>query len=183
MILNKSKIIYDLGFYNEMTARENLEAARQLTFIVGNNRRHKSPFVMHFCNFTQDNVMRKHLSYMIPNITKQPLHLNEEDYIDALPKERLVVLTPDSPNILKEYNSNDHYVISAIVDRGDQKPLSLSKAKELGVRTARLPIEHYRSMRANNVLTLDQVHNVMLEVKASKDWNKAFQYITPRKFK
>lgn len=183
MILNAPKMIFDLGFDKEMSPRENLETARQLNIIIANNRRHRVPFVLHFCNIAHENVIWRHLHRMMPTIERLPMNLNREDYTDILPNDKLVILTPDSPNVLEKYDANDHYVISALVDRGDMKPLSLSKAKQKNLRTARLPLDSYRSVRQNKVLTLDQIHNVMLEVKYSNDWNKAFEYIAARKFK
>lgn len=183
MIVNGPKMVLDCGFDREMSSRENLETAKQLVQIFSNNRRHKVPFVLHFCNLYRENTLRRHLYNMIPTIEKAPVLLHGEDYTNVIPKENLVILTPDSPNILHEYNPRDCYVVSAIVDRGDMKPLSLSKAKKFELRTARLPLELYRSVRTNKVLTLDQIFDVMLEVKFSQDWDKAFQYVAARKFK
>lgn len=176
-------MVFDLGFDNQMTPRENIEASRQLVRIMSNNRNHRLPFVMHFCNAYQGNVIARHMHNMVPNLHKQPLFMHEEDFLDVLPKEKIVILTPDSPNVLEKYNPDDHYVISAIVDRGDMKPLTLSKSKKFDLRTARLPVEKYRSVRQNRVLTLDQIFNVLLDVKMFGNWDRSFNYVAPRKFK
>lgn len=182
--LNDPKIIFDCGYSAEMNVRENTEAVKQLTMCYGLNRSHRTPFVLHFCNMDMQGLLWKKLRRAIPTLTKKPLPLkiHEEDIVDAFPKEKLVLLTPDSPNILHEYDPNMHYVISGLVDRGDKVPHTLAKAKRLDLQTARLPMESFRTCRINKTLTLDQVLQVMLEIKFSGDWNRAFRYVASRKF-
>lgn len=167
-----------------MTNRENTETAKQLAHCFGLNRNHRTPFVLHFCNLNFQGLLWRRLQKCIPTLLQKPLpvQINEQDVIEMFPKEKLVLLTPDSPNILREYNPDDHYVISGIVDRGDRVPYTLSKAKKYDLRTARLPIESFRTCRIDKTLTLDQVMQVMLEIKFSRDWNEAFRYVAARKF-
>lgn len=167
-----------------MNYRENFEAAKQLTLCFGLNRAHRSPFVMHYCGLHSGSLLWRNLQRNIPTLTEKPLPLkyHEEDICDLFPREKLVLLTPDSPNILQQYNAEDYYVVSGIVDRGDKVPHTFAKAKKFNLRTARLPLEQYRRCRQNKVLTLDQVLKIMLEVKRSGDWNEAFRYAAARKF-
>lgn len=183
-MLNGPKLIYDLGYSSQMTARENNEAAKQLAYCFGLNRNHRTPFVLHFCNLNFDTLLWKYLHKCIPTLTEKPLpvQIHKQDILELFPKEKLVILTPDSPNVLREYNSDDHYVVSGIVDRGDRIPLSMAKARKYDIRSARLPLEKYRTCRTNKELTLDQVMSVMLEIKYSGDWNRAFRYVSSRKF-
>lgn len=167
-----------------MTARENLEAAKQLTRCFGANRAHRSPFVLHFCNMDYGSLLWRDLHREIPTLTTKslPVQIHEQEAFELFPKEKLIYLTPDSQNVMKEYNPEDHYIISSLVDRGNKIPLTLAKAKKFDIRTARLPLELYRTVRTNRVLTLDQVLKVMLEVKFNGDWNEAFRYLPSRKF-
>lgn len=169
-----------------MTSRENKEAAKQLTYCFGLNRSHPTPFVLHFCNMNQQSWLWSRLLNCIPTLAapvrRLPVQIHQECFTNLFPNDKIVVLTPDAPTVLREYNSDMHYVISAIVDRGDRKPLTLAKAKQYGIQTARLPLESYRTCRVNKTLTLDQVMQVMLEVKYSGDWHRAFQYVAKRKF-
>lgn len=183
-VLGAPKLIFDCSFSHEMTFRENLEAAKQLTLIFGINRSHLQPFDLQFCGMNPNSLLWKHLHKCNPLFGHKPLpvKIREEQTHELYPKENLVMLTPDSPNILHEYNPHDHYVISGLVDRGDKVPVTLAKAKQLDIRTARLPLEQYRNCRINKTLTLDQMLCVMLEIKSSRDWNKAFNYVARRKF-
>lgn len=184
MALNFPKIIFDCGYSAEMSYRENFEASKQLTRCFGSNRSHISPFVLHFANMNMDGQLWTCLKRQMPGLLEKPLpiQIHQQDIVELFPKDKLVVLTPDSPNIMREYNPDMHYVISAIVDRGDKIPASLAKAKKFDLQTARLPVEQYRKCRSNKVLTLDQIMNVMLEINHKKDWNKAFSYVAARKF-
>lgn len=182
--LDKPKLIYDCGFSHAMTSRENKETAKQLTYCLGLNRCHRSPFVLHYCNMNYQSWLWTRLQSAMPTLAanRLPVQIHEQDYMDLFPQEKLVVLTPDAPTVLREYNYDDYYVISALVDRGDRKPLTLAKAKQHGIRTARLPLESYRTCRVDKTLTLDQMMQVMLEVKHSGDWHRAFRYVAKRKF-
>lgn len=138
-----------------MTSRENKETAKQLTLCFGWNRSHLTPFVLHFCNLKQESWLWSRLLNNIPTLTTRrlPVQIHSDDYIGLFPKEKIVVLTPDSPNVLREYNPDMHYVISAIVDRGDRKPLSLAKAKKYDLQTARLPLN-----RIERVVLIKHLH-------------------------
>lgn len=168
-----------------MNHRENKETAKQLSFCFGKNRTHREPFELHFCGLNQRTNLWNDLQSRIPTLTKKPLpiQIHFEDICDVFPKEKLVILTPDSPNILDVYNPDDHYVINGLVDRGDKLPLSMAKAKKFDIRTARLPLEQFRRCQVNKTITLDQMLEVMLEMKLSHDWNKALSFIARRKFR
>ncbi|XP_031632457.1 mitochondrial ribonuclease P protein 1 homolog [Contarinia nasturtii] len=167
-----------------MTQRENKEAAEQLAMVFGNNRQHHQPYALNFCGMDKQSMLWSLLLKNIPTITTKPLPLriHEADASEDFPKEKLVILTPDSPNVLREYNNDDHYVISSIVDRGDKKPISIAKAKELNIRHARVPLEQYRRCRMNKALPLNHMIDIMLELKRTRDWNKAFGFVPARKF-
>lgn len=184
MAVGAPNLIFDCGYSQEMTIRENGEAAKQLALCFGINRSHGEPFALHFCGLDRTNLLWTMIQKRIPTLGYKalPLFLHDQPVHEAFPKEKLVLLTPDSPNTLREYNPDDNYVISGIVDRGDKVPLTLAKAKKLDIRTARLPLEAYRNCRINKAITLDQMLCVMLEIKRSGDWDKAFRYIAARKF-
>ncbi|XP_055309685.1 mitochondrial ribonuclease P protein 1 homolog [Sitodiplosis mosellana] len=182
--LGYPNMIFDCSYSKEMTPRENHEAAKQLVHCFGLNRSHREPFVLHFCGIDRTSLLWSFINKNNPMFGQKPLpiQLHDEPIQEAFPKEKLVLLTPDSPNILREYNPDDHYVISGLVDRGDKVPFTLAKAKRLEIRSARIPMEQFRKCRINKTLTLDQVMSVMLEIKYSGDWNEAFRYVADRKF-
>lgn len=82
-----------------------------------------------------------------------------------------MMLTPDSDDVL-DYSFDDIYVIGGIVDFGRNDPLTLAKAKELGIRSARLPLDNLR-MRAGDSreLPMSSAISMIRERQVTNDWN------------
>lgn len=62
-------------------------------------------------------------------------------------------------------------------------PLSLAKAKRLGLRMARLPLDRYLQWGAGSgkSLTLNQMVNILLDLKKTGDWTTALRHVPRRK--
>lgn len=188
-----------------MAARDIADTTKQIVRSFGANRRHCMPFVMHLCNLEssvgkqvaiflerylkyfcvciEQGLLWKYLLREMPNLgtLEQPIQVHEGDYCDLFPKEKIVLLTNQSPNILKEYDPTKHYVLGGFINRTSASPYLMSKAKRLQLETARIPIDLYRTLQRNyNTLPLNQLVQVLLEVKYSGDWNKAFDYVARR---
>uniref|UniRef100_A0A673LPA5 tRNA (guanine(9)-N(1))-methyltransferase n=1 Tax=Sinocyclocheilus rhinocerous TaxID=307959 RepID=A0A673LPA5_9TELE len=71
------------------------------------------------------------------------------------------------------------YILGGLVDETIQKKISYTRAKELGVRTARLPIDEYMVKRPNpknfhsKILAINQVFEILLTFRDIKDWTNA----------
>ncbi|EHA48505.1 tRNA (guanine-N(1)-)-methyltransferase [Pyricularia oryzae 70-15] len=98
-----------------------------------------------------------------------------------LAESSIVYLTSDSPYTLERLEPNTSYVIGGIVDRNRQKGLCYKRACENGVRTAKLPITDYLVMASRQVLTTNQVLEIMLKWLECGDWKVAFQYVIPKR--
>ena len=60
--------------------------------------------------------------------------------------------------------------------------LCLEKAKESGIRTARLPIGRYlANMQTRKVLTVNQVFEILLKWVETRDWEEAFYAVIPKR--
>lgn len=179
-------LIYDLDYEQEMTKREVVNAADQLQEVYGANRTHPDPFNLVFCNVREGSVYKKKLLGSLPHL-EQPnclITTTEKNYLELYPRERLVYLTPDAKQTLT-YDHEAIYIIGAIVDKGSQKPLSLAKAKREGIKMAKLPLENYLQwgQSASKTLTLNSLINILLEMKTTGDWRKAFSFVPRRKLK
>jgi tRNA (guanine9-N1)-methyltransferase len=62
--------------------------------------------------------------------------------------------------------------------------ICLDKAKEYGIRTARLPIERYlASLPTRKVLTVNQIFEIMVKWVETRSWEEALHAVVPeRKF-
>lgn len=112
-----------------------------------------------------------------------PMNVHTKSMTEKFDKEKLVYLTPHCNHDLVEFNHNDIYIIGAMVDKTNNEPLSLAKAKKQGLRMARLPLDRYLSWGAGSgkSLTLNQMVNIMLEMKKHGDWERALRFVPRRK--
>ncbi|KAB5519036.1 hypothetical protein DKX38_023355 [Salix brachista] len=64
-------------------------------------------------------------------------------------KENLVYLTADSETVLDELDLKKIYIVGGLVDRNRWKGLTMKKANEQGIQTAKLPISSYLKMSSS----------------------------------
>ncbi|XP_067117995.1 RNA (guanine-9-)-methyltransferase domain-containing protein 2 isoform X2 [Osmerus mordax] len=83
--------------------------------------------------------------------------IKTEHYHEVIPREELVYLTSDSPNVLTELDDNKAYVIGGLVDHNHHKGISFERAKELGIQHAQLPLESFVKMNSRKVLAVNHV--------------------------
>lgn len=155
--------------------------ARQLTECIKSNRKHKQPYDMHLCNMNVDALTMQEFKKFIPTVCDKdfPLKIHQKCFTELFPIERLVYLTPHCQNDLMEYDPYDIFIIGAYVDKGRSLQISLAKAKELGLRMARLPLDHYLNwpQGTRKCLQLHTVTNILLNVRQTNDWKRAFYNI------
>lgn len=103
----------------------------------------------------------------------------------TFPREKLVYLSPDSPNVLQEYSHDDIYILGALIDKRIPRKYSYNKAQELGIRSARLDLGNYLEKTRQKLpyLAFSDVFNVMVDARDTDgNWFYAFQnLITGRK--
>ena len=51
------------------------------------------------------------------SLESQLWHVTPECFTRVFPPERLVYLSPDSPNVLTEYSQDDVYILGALIDK------------------------------------------------------------------
>uniref|UniRef100_A0A182WJR9 RNA (guanine-9-)-methyltransferase domain-containing protein 1 n=1 Tax=Anopheles minimus TaxID=112268 RepID=A0A182WJR9_9DIPT len=176
-------LVIDCSYDDYMNDKEMRNTAKQLMLCFALNRSHAEPFNVHHCNANLGKTTMKQLEKHLVQLHQPefPFNITERSYMDLFPKERLVYLTPHCKNDLTEFNPDDIYIIGAMVDKSSQEPVSLGKAKKQGLRMARLPLDSYFQFKSGKSLTIDQMLAIMLELKSSNDFGKAFQYVPRRK--
>lgn len=93
----------------------------------------------------------------------------------------VVYLSSDSPYTLERLEPNTTYVVGGLVDKNREKGLCYRRARERGIRTARLPIGQYMMMQSRQVLATNHVVDIMLKWLEYEDWAKAFLSVIPKR--
>lgn len=179
-------LVFDLDYEQEMTRRELINAADQLQEVYAANRANSDPFNLVFCNLKEEGDYRKQLHKAMGHLGRPGclVTVTEKSYLDLYPKEKLVYLTPDARQPLR-YSDDAIYIIGAMVDLGSQKPISMARAKRQGINFARLPLDEYLhwGQSSSKTLALQHMTKILLDMKATKNWSKAFDSIPRRKLK
>ncbi|KAK3579039.1 hypothetical protein CHS0354_029895 [Potamilus streckersoni] len=185
MLYNSPTIVFDMGYEDMMIPKEIKSLIYQLNMCYSNNKRAITPFNMIACNINPNGLYCKLLKKVEgTHCDSSFLERTEKHYLELFPCEKLVYLTPNSPNLLEKFNGEDVIIIGGLVDTHGQKPASFARATSDNLRTAKLPLDKYlRWGCGNKNLTLDQVFNILLELHWSGDWHKAFRHVPMRKVK
>ncbi|XP_076640528.1 tRNA methyltransferase roswell [Colletes latitarsis] len=186
-MLFEPKIVFDLGYNNVMTRYEAQNCAKQLVLSFAVNRAHINPFNLYFCNANKSDYLMKKLYQSIPTLynTDFPLNICSKSYLEMFNKSELVYLTPHTNNVMETYDANKIYIVGALVDKINPKPATLVKAKQEGIQMAKFPLEKYLDWGSGSAknLAINQVMNILLDVRHTNDWNIAFKHVPPRKLK
>lgn len=171
------KVIIDCSYEKYMTDLERSKVAIGLKRVYSENRKHPKPFDLQICGAPPESKIIKNLSGQIPTLLSKPspTRVHSECFSQLFPKERLVMLSPDSDDVL-EYNFDDIYIIGGIVDYGRNDPLTLAKAKKLGIRSARLPLDNLRMREGDSrELPMSSAISVIRERQVTNDWNEIIE--------
>ncbi|KAK9542923.1 hypothetical protein VZT92_000745 [Zoarces viviparus] len=178
-------LVFDMSYDSNMARRELENTVTQLMEVEGWNRRATEPYHLHFCNLQADGAYKKELvkRYGAEAWDRLLVTSTDRQHVDRFPREQLVYLTADSPNVLRTYDHSKVYIIGALVDRSIQSGLSLANAKRLNLATARLPLDEFLhwEIGAKN-LTLDQMVRIMLTLKETGKWEEALKFVPKRKY-
>lgn len=160
-----------------MTELEMTKAAEGLKRVYSENRTHKTPLDLHLCGLKSNSVVIKRLSNIIPTLLKKgsPTEIHSKCFTELFPKDRLVMLTPHSDKVL-EYNADDIYIVGGIVDIARADPLTLSKSKQLGIRSARLPLDNLKLQAGDSrELKIATVVAIIRECQTNKSIDDVIQ--------
>ena len=113
------------------------------------------------------------------------LKFTDKSLTEVADKEQLVYLTADTDEEITKLEPNHTYVIGGIVDKNRHKSLCYNKAKELGIKVARLPIGKYIEVNGRHVLVTSHVYELLCKwYESDGNWEDAFnKVLPPRKLK
>ncbi|XP_054804024.1 uncharacterized protein LOC129307167 [Prosopis cineraria] len=173
-------VVIDLEFSHLMTPTEINSLVQQIMYCYAVNARCTSPAHLWLtgCNGEMEKQLRR-----LPGFDKWIIETESKSYIEGLQehKENLVYLTADSENVLEELDLKKFYIIGGLVDRNRWKGITMKKAEEQGIQTAKLPIGNYLKMSSSQVLTVNQVLEILLKFLETKDWKTSFFQVIPQR--
>ncbi|CAL0301083.1 unnamed protein product [Lupinus luteus] len=173
-------VVVDLEFSHLMTPNEIHSLVQQIMYCYAVNGRSSSPAHLWLtgCDGEMGNQLQR-----IPGFDKWIIEKEKESYIEALQdrKENLVYLTADSENVVEELDLNKIYIIGGLVDRNRWKGITMKKAEEQGIQTAKLPIGNFIQMSSSQVLTVNQVFEILVKFLETRDWKTSFFSVIPQR--
>ncbi|GAV59828.1 tRNA_m1G_MT domain-containing protein [Cephalotus follicularis] len=171
-------IVVDLEFSHLMMPNEIHSLVQQIMYCYAVNGRCNSP--AHLWLTGCNGEMRTQLE-RLPGFDKWIIEKESQSYIEALQhqKENLVYLTADSETVLDELDLKKIYIVGGLVDRNRWKGITMKKAEEQGIHTAKLPIGSYLKMSSSQVLTVNQVVEILLKFLETRDWKISFFEVIP----
>lgn len=173
-------IVLDLQFSHLMTPSEINSLVQQIMYCYAVNGRCTSPGHLWLtgCQAEMEIQLKR-----LPGFDKWIIEKENRSYIEAFQdrKEHLVYLTADSENILDELDLTKTYIVGGLVDRNRWKGITMKKAKEQGIQTAKLPIGDYLKMSSSQVLTVNQVIEILLKFLETRDWKTSFFQVIPQR--
>lgn len=177
-------LVLDCGYDEFMTPREAKNCAKQIEMTITDNKQHHQPFNIYLCNANPNSKIMDYLQRIIPTIYEDtyPLNITEKSYLDVFPHKELVYLSPHARDVLEKYDEDEVYIIGAMVDKSDPRPFSLAKAKKENVTMKKLPLDnHLMWGLGTKSLTVNQMGNIMLDMRYTQDWTEALKHVPRRK--
>ncbi|KAJ9180801.1 hypothetical protein P3X46_009008 [Hevea brasiliensis] len=177
---NGQKIVIDLEFSHLMTSSEIHSLVQQIMYCYAVNGRCASPGHLWLtgCRGEMENQLQR-----LPGFDKWIIEKECRSYVEALEdqKENLVYLTADAEMELDELDPKKIYIVGGLVDRNRWKGLTMKKAQEQGIQTAKLPIDNHLKMSSSQVLTVNQVIEILLKFLETRDWKASFFQVIPQR--
>lgn len=151
---SKVTFVIDLDFEDLMIDRDIANCCKQLGRVYAINRRSSMPCTLYFAGLQPGSRTEENLSKN--SHTKWDVKYTKETYLNiGFQKERIVYLSSESDTVLDKLEDDTCYVIGGLVDHNFHKGLCFERAKEAGVRTARLPLSEFIDIKTRTVLTIN----------------------------
>ncbi|KNZ76052.1 tRNA (guanine-N(1)-)-methyltransferase [Termitomyces sp. J132] len=182
------RVVVDLGFDDKMNEKEIKSLCSQLAYTYSANRNATYPFSLVYTSLNGRTLTRlegmNDAGYKRWTNTEwwpesyERLTVGSQENI----RHNIIYLTADSEEELTELKPEETYIIGGICDHNRYKNLCLKRAKESGIRTARLPIGRYlASLPTRKVLTVNQVFEILLKWVETKSWEEALYAVVPKR--
>uniref|UniRef100_A0A8B9GB38 tRNA methyltransferase 10 homolog B n=1 Tax=Amazona collaria TaxID=241587 RepID=A0A8B9GB38_9PSIT len=175
------RLCVDLGVADRMTEKETSRLASQIRRLYGANRRAEKPFWLCLTEFVVGSLIYEECFRMNDGFSNYLMDTTQESYLDLFPLDAIVYLTPDSENVLEDIDPNKVYILGGLVDESIHKKLTLQRAREQSLQTARLPIREYMVKAVNTknyhseTLAINQVFDILSTYYETRSWPAALK--------
>lgn len=109
------------------------------------------------------------------------IQYKNESLVDAFPKEDLIYLTADTDNICTKLDPTKCYIIGCLIDHNSHKNITRDYAIRHGLKMERLPIPEHITMDGRQVLTVNQVVEILVRYVNCNDWTKSLLETIPQR--
>ncbi|XP_047338342.1 tRNA (guanine(9)-N1)-methyltransferase [Impatiens glandulifera] len=173
-------IVVDLEFSHLMTPSEMHSLVQQIMYCYADNGKRNTPGHLWLtgCEGEMGTYLNK-----LPGYDKWIIEKENRSYIETFKDRKgdLVYLTADSETVLDVLDPTKIYIVGGLVDRNRWKGITMKKAVEQGIQTAKLPIGNYLKMCSSQVLTVNQVMEILLNFVETRDWKASFFHAIPQR--
>jgi len=174
------RICIDCSFEYTMSEHYVSKLVYQLQRCYSANRRSQNPVLYSICSLTgkTNELLTKIMG--VERWKKRAFNSSEKSLTEMYPdKSKLIYLTNDSPNELDHLDDSKTYVIGGICH--EQKLETIQTAYQLGIATARLPVEKYVN-KYSTKLNILRLFEILLKYRESNnDWKTAMLHVIPRR--
>lgn len=181
----KFAVCIDLGWTEHMTEKELKSLVKQIGYSYSAIRKvaEDSQVPMRLSVAGLDSSMKEMMDKQASGWTEWPIDVSEKPLCELHAPSSIVYLTHDSDVVLECLDADKVYVIGGIVDRNRLKSATFSKAKELGLATARLNLDTSIHIgHGTPVLTVNHCVEILQHAAHGKSWQDAYvQVLPPRK--
>lgn len=175
-------VCVDLGWNAHMYDKERKSLARQLAYSYSAMRKAAeeglTPLALSITGV--DDIMKPVLTTTASGWETWPVALSEKPLVEFHDTTKLVYLTHDASDVLEDLDPDAVYVVGGIVDRNRLKCATMKKAKELGVKTARLNLDANIALEHGTpVLTVNHCVEILLYAANGMSWKDAYLKVLP----
>lgn len=183
---NKVSVVIDLDFTDLMSDADLRKLRKQIMRCYSMNRVARAPVQLYLTSCGQK--VRDELSGS--GFASWDIHVTDQSYLQLFETEdkrkSLIYLTRDSENVLPDAtvikSDPKVYVIGGLVDHNAHKGLTLSRSQSQGISHARLPIDEHIKMCRTQVLTVNQVFELLLLTsQGMTGWTDALEEVIPQR--
>jgi len=179
------KVCIDLQYATNMTNKETQRLCNQLKRIYGSNKASVSPFNLTFSNLKRDGIIYQTCVNKITGFEQFHVNMMEECINEAYDISKLIYLSPDAAEYIEDIEDDKVYVIGGLVDDTVQSRVSLQYTESVGLTARKLPIPLYMEKADGGtfkqILTVNQVFDILLKFQETKSWPEALVAGVPKR--